>query len=88
MSRYFRLVYCLSIALVCFLLVGCCCPRQVPCGPPAAACAPHACCPSPSCPQYWPLHPGAYSENMYPYLTPEGNPRLVPQSGLKTLMAP
>ena len=94
MSRYFRWVFLIAIAFVLFVTAnGCCCyPR--PCCPPthchascAPACAPHACCPQPVCPQFWPLNSGHFSEPMHPYLDAQtGQPRLMPQSGLKTLM--
>lgn len=95
MSRFFRNLYTLAILLVLWSIMafstGCCqprgcCPPPQCCQPCAPACMPHACCPQPVCPRYFPLNPGHYSEPMHPYVTEMGEPALIPQSGLKSLM--
>ena len=97
MSPYFRVIYVAALLLTCFLISGCYCgPRQcatsccpAPCGP--AACG-NCCgavypgkCPQPVC---YPLSPGTYSQTMHPAISEQGTPFLIPQSELKSLMAP
>lgn len=91
MSRYFRLLYAASVALACFMIAGCCCPRPYPTAccqamPCAPACAPHACCAQPVCPKFYPLNPGTYSQTMHTAISADGAPFLIPQSELKTIM--